>query len=54
MTADVEATTRCSWVNTSRNFHQEELDVPVILKIFNKNPSEIKLIGLKHINLEAS
>jgi DNA polymerase-3 subunit alpha len=35
-------------------FTKEELDVPAsYFKDFqNKNPSEIKLIGLKHINLK--
>ncbi|SHG87551.1 DNA polymerase III, alpha subunit [Flavobacterium micromati] len=54
-TADVEATTRCFLELIRREiFTKEELDVPnVYFKDFqNKNPAEIKLIGLKHINLK--
>jgi DNA polymerase-3 subunit alpha len=54
-TADVEATTRCFLELIRREiFTKEELDVPVsYFKDFqSKNPTEIKLIGLKHINLK--
>jgi len=54
-TADVEATTRCFLELIRREiFTKEELDVEVgYFKDFqNKNPREIELIGLKHINLK--
>ena len=54
-TADVEATTRCFFELIRRQeYTQEQLDVPSdYFKSFSeKNPAEIKLIGLKHINLE--
>jgi DNA polymerase-3 subunit alpha len=54
-TADVEATTRCFLELIRReNYTPEKLDVPVsyFQDFQNKNPSEIKLIGLKHINLK--
>jgi DNA polymerase III subunit alpha len=54
-TADVEATTRC-FLELIRNeiFTKEELDVSEdYFREFNENnPKEIKLIGLKHINLK--
>jgi DNA polymerase-3 subunit alpha len=52
-TADVEATTRC-FLELIRLevFTKEELDVPEYFRIFKKNPREIQLIGLKHINLK--
>ncbi len=54
-TADVEATTRCFLELVRREiFTKEELDVPSnYFNEFNdKNPKEIQLIGLKHINLK--
>jgi DNA polymerase-3 subunit alpha len=54
-TADVEATTRCFLELVNRHiFTKEELDVPAdYFERFSKNnPQEIKLIGLKHINLK--
>lgn len=54
-TADVEATTRCFLELIRRQeFTKEELDVlPDYFENFSKaNPKEIKLIGLKHINLK--
>ena len=54
-TADVEATTRCFLeLIRKRIFTSEELDVPRdYFQNFNaKNPSEIQLIGLKHLNLK--
>ncbi|UQD55821.1 DNA polymerase III subunit alpha [Flavobacterium sp. K5-23] len=54
-TADVEATTRCFLELIRReNFTKEQLDVPVsyFQDFQNKNPREIQLIGLKHINLK--
>ncbi len=54
-TADVEATTRCFFeLIRKRVFTKEELDVtPDHFEKFNtENPQEIKLIGLKHINLK--
>ena len=54
-TADVEATTRCFLELINRRiFTKEELDVPAdYFERFSKNnPQEIKLIGLKHINLK--
>ncbi|MGA9636866.1 DNA polymerase III subunit alpha, partial [Flavobacterium sp.] len=56
-TADVEATTRCFLELIRRDiFTKEELDVPAdYFKNFKeKNPREIQLIGLKHINLKAA
>ena len=56
-TADVEATTRCFFELVRREiFTKEELDVPLsYFKEFQeRNPQEIKLIGLKHINLKAA
>ncbi|KDN55029.1 DNA polymerase III subunit alpha [Flavobacterium seoulense] len=56
-TADVEATTRCFLELIKREvFTKEELDVPAsYFQDFNaKNPQEIQLIGLKHINLKAA
>ncbi|MBK0370706.1 DNA polymerase III subunit alpha [Flavobacterium agrisoli] len=56
-TADVEATTRCFLELVRREvFTKEELDVPgSYFKEFQaKNPKEIQLIGLKHINLKAA
>jgi DNA polymerase III subunit alpha len=56
-TADVEATTRCFLELIKREvFTKEELDVPAsYFKDFQaKNPQEIPLIGLKHINLKAA
>ncbi len=56
-TADVEATTRCFLELIKREvFTKEELDVPAsYFKDFQaKNPQEIQLIGLKHINLKAA
>ena len=54
-TADVEATTRC-FLELIRRKHYptEKLDVqPDYFKNFSEaNPQEIKLIGLKHINLK--
>ncbi|NOY48913.1 MAG: PHP domain-containing protein, partial [Chlorobi bacterium] len=54
-TADVEATSRCFLELIRREeFTKEQLDVqPDYFKSFSeKNPSEIQLIGLKHINLK--
>ncbi|GGG39655.1 DNA polymerase III subunit alpha [Bizionia arctica] len=54
-TADVEATTRCFLELIRREeYSQEKLDVqPDYFKNFSEaNPKEIKLIGLKHINLK--
>ncbi len=54
-TADVEATTRCFLELIRReNYTPEKLDVPAsyFQDFQSKNPSEIKLIGLKHINLK--
>jgi len=56
-TADVEATTRCFLELIRKEvFTKEELDVPVsYFQDFQaKNPQEIQLIGLKHINLKAA
>ena len=54
-TADVEATTRCFLELIRKEiFTKEELDVPAsyFQDFQNKNPREIELIGLKHINLK--
>ena len=55
-TADVEATTRC-FLELLRleEYSKEQLDVsPDYFKRYRaENPSEIQLIGLKHINLKA-
>ena len=54
-TADVEATTRCFFELVRRKeFTKEELDVePEYFHRFSeKNPREIQLIGLKHLNLK--
>jgi DNA polymerase-3 subunit alpha len=54
-TADVEATTRCFFeLIRLSEYTKEQLDVsPEYFKEFNeKNPGEIELIGLKHINLK--
>ncbi|WP_445453720.1 DNA polymerase III subunit alpha [Flavobacterium sp. 25HG05S-40] len=54
-TADVEATTRCFLELINRQiFTKEELDVPADYfdKFHENNPQQIKLIGLKHINLK--
>ena len=54
-TADVEATARCFFeLIRLSEFTKEELDVtPEYFKEFNKkNPAEIQLIGLTHINLK--
>lgn len=54
-TADVEATTRCFLELIRREvFTKEELDVTkdYFDTFQNKNPKEIPLIGLKHINLK--
>ncbi len=54
-TADVEATTRCFLELIRREeFTKEQLDVqPDYFQKFSKaNPTEIQLIGLKHINLK--
>lgn len=56
-TADVEATTRCFLELIKREvFTKEELDVPAsyFQDFQNRNPREIQLIGLKHINLKAA
>ena len=56
-TADVEATTRCFLELIRREvFTKEELDVPIhyFQDFKNKNPREIQLIGLQHINLKAA
>ena len=54
-TADVEATTRCFLeLIRQRVFTKEELDVSedYFVNFSEANPQPIKLIGLKHINLE--
>lgn len=54
-TADVEATTRCFFELIRREeFTKEQLDVPAdYFENFQKaHPTEIQLIGLKHINLK--
>ncbi len=54
-TADVEATTRCFLeLIRKRNYTIEELDAtPDFFEKFDKkNPKEVQLIGLKHINLK--
>jgi DNA polymerase-3 subunit alpha len=54
-TADVEATTRCFLELIRREvFTKEELDVtPEYFRSFRENnPTEIQLIGLRHINLK--
>ncbi len=55
-TADVEATTRC-FLELVRleEYTKEQLDVPsdYFTNFKEVNPSEIQLIGLKHINLKA-
>ncbi|MEM9680022.1 MAG: PHP domain-containing protein, partial [Bacteroidota bacterium] len=54
-TADVEATTRCFLeLVRKREYTKEELDVaPDYFEEFSKkNPVEIQLIGLKHVNLK--
>ncbi|HMK07134.1 MAG TPA: PHP domain-containing protein, partial [Flavobacterium sp.] len=54
-TADVEATTRCFLELVRREiFTEEELDVPADYfdDFQNKNPREVQLIGLRHINLK--
>ena len=54
-TADVEATTRCFLELIRReSFTKEQLDVPAryFQDFQSKNPREIQLIGLKHINLK--
>ncbi|MFK7114066.1 DNA polymerase III subunit alpha [Flavobacterium oreochromis] len=56
-TADVEATTRCFLELIKREvFTEEELDVPeeYYMRFRQNNPQEIKLIGLKHINLKSA
>ena len=56
-TADVEATTRCFLELIRReNYTKEQLDVPAdyFQEFQSKNPREIQLIGLKHINLKAA
>jgi DNA polymerase-3 subunit alpha len=56
-TADVEATTRCFLELIRREvFTKEELDVPkdYFKEFQERNPKEIPLIGLKHINLKAA
>ncbi|MGH2664545.1 DNA polymerase III subunit alpha [Flavobacterium sp.] len=56
-TADVEATTRCFLELVKREiFTKEELDVPseYFQEFQAKNPKEIQLIGLKHINLKSA
>ena len=56
-TADVEATTRCFLELIKREvFTKEELDVPAsyFQEFQVRNPQEIQLIGLKHINLKAA
>jgi DNA polymerase-3 subunit alpha len=53
--ADVEATTRCFLELIRRRVYtKEELDVPpdYFQDFQNKNPREIQLIGLEHINLK--
>ncbi|WP_111682316.1 DNA polymerase III subunit alpha [Winogradskyella tangerina] len=54
-TADVEATTRCFLELIRRQeYTKEELDVQpdYFQKFSEENPDEIRLIGLKHINLK--
>ena len=54
-TADVEATTRCFLELIRKEiFTKEELDVPAsyFQDFQSKNPREVQLIGLKHINLK--
>ncbi len=54
-TADVEATTRCFFeLVRLEEFTKEQLDVQpdYFQKFKEKNPKEIQLIGLKHINLK--
>lgn len=54
-TADVEATTRCFLeLVRQKHYSQDQLDVqPDYFQNFSEaNPQEIKLIGLKHINLK--
>ena len=54
-TADVEATTRCFLeLVRKRVYTKEELDVKDVFfeKFDAKNPKEINLIGLKHVNLK--
>ena len=54
-TADVEATTRCFLELIRKEiFTKEELDVPAsyFQDFQSKNPREIQLIGLQHINLK--
>jgi DNA polymerase-3 subunit alpha len=54
-TADVEATTRCFLELIRKEiFTKEELDVPAsyFRDFQSKNPREVQLIGLKHINLK--
>ncbi|HEX8563665.1 MAG TPA: DNA polymerase III subunit alpha [Flavobacterium sp.] len=56
-TADVEATTRCFFeLLRRRAYTKEQLDVPdsYFEDFCTKNPAEIQLIGLKHINLKAA
>ncbi|ESU24516.1 DNA polymerase III subunit alpha [Flavobacterium enshiense DK69] len=56
-TADVEATTRCFLELIKREvFTKEELDVTedYYRNFRENNPQEIKLIGLKHINLKTA
>ncbi len=56
-TADVEATTRCFLeLIRKKQYTVEQLDVqPDYFDRFSEvNPNEIKLIGLKHINLKAA
>ncbi|NMH28514.1 DNA polymerase III subunit alpha [Flavobacterium silvaticum] len=56
-TADVEATTRCFLELLRRQvFTKEELDVPASYfeNFKEENPTEIQLIGLKHINLKSA
>ncbi|WP_306349846.1 DNA polymerase III subunit alpha [Flavobacterium sp. '19STA2R22 D10 B1'] len=56
-TADVEATTRCFLELVRREvFTKEQLDVPAgyFEDFQNRNPREVQLIGLKHINLKAA
>jgi DNA polymerase-3 subunit alpha len=56
-TADVEATTRCFLELIRREqYTLEQLDVPndYFDRFSEVNPAEIKLIGLKHINLKAA
>jgi DNA polymerase III subunit alpha len=56
-TADVEATTRCFLELVKREiFTKEELqvDASYFRDFQNKNQGEIKLVGLKHINLKSA